>query len=109
MQQQAPTSQQELSNFSFGRVSRGGSRRGCSIIIFPIQEGGYQLGTDVLLTDQANTWGEGKRRPCLAKSVHFLMELDQRETYLENYQLSICSGLLGLTQPNSFGSHRVNR
>lgn len=97
MQQQTPTSQQELSNFSFMTVWRGGSRRGWSIIIFPIQEQDYQLGTDVQLTDQANTWGEGKRRPPLAKSVHFWMAMDQRETYLKNYQLSIWSGLLGLT------------
>lgn len=89
MQQQTPTSQQELSNFSFRTVWRGGSRRGWSIIIFLIQEQDYQLGTDVQLTDQANTWGE-------CKSVHFLMALDQRETYLKNYQLPICSDLLGL-------------
>lgn len=97
MQQQAPTPQQELSNFSFRRISRSGSRRGWSIILFPIQEGGYQLGTDVQLTDQANTWGEGKRRPPLARSAHFLMYVHQRETYLEKYQPSIWSGLLGLT------------
>lgn len=60
VQQQAPTSQKELSNFSFRRVSRGGSRKGWSIIICPIQEEVYHLGTDAQLTDQANTWGEGK-------------------------------------------------
>lgn len=62
--------------------------------MFPIQGEGYQLGTDVQLTEQPNTWGEGKRRPPLARSVHFLMD---RETYVENYQLSIWSGVLGLT------------
>lgn len=81
LHQLAPTFKlhyRELSNFSYGRVSEDQQEEDRELSFSALWKGIYQLRTDVLLTNTATTWREGKGRLCLARSAHCLKEVDRR-------------------------------